>query len=45
MDRVEARRLPALELPAVERNALADGGWTDEWLNQHARYVVDRLRG
>jgi hypothetical protein len=21
----------------------ANGGWTDEWLNGHARFVVDRL--
>ena len=24
-------------------NAPADGGWTDQWLNGHARFVVDRL--
>ena len=25
-------------------NAPADGGWTDQWLNGHAQFVVDRLR-
>jgi endoglucanase len=24
-------------------SAPADGGWTDQWLNGHARFVVDRL--
>jgi endoglucanase len=24
-------------------NAPVDGGWTDEWLNGHAQFVVDRL--
>ena len=24
-------------------DAPADGGWTDQWLNGHARFVVDRL--
>jgi endoglucanase len=26
------------------RSAPADGGWTDQWLNGHAQFVVDRLR-
>jgi endoglucanase len=25
-------------------NAPVDGGWTDQWLNGHAQFVVDRLR-
>lgn len=25
-------------------DAPADGGWTDQWLNGHAQFVVDRLR-
>ncbi len=25
-------------------SAPVDGGWTDEWLNGHAQFVVDRLR-
>jgi hypothetical protein len=24
-------------------SAPADGGWTDQWLNGHARFVVERL--
>jgi aryl-phospho-beta-D-glucosidase BglC (GH1 family) len=28
----------------TSRLAPANGGWTDEWLNGHARFVVDRLR-
>lgn len=27
----------------TSRQAPANGGWTDEWLNGHARFVVDRL--
>jgi len=27
----------------TSREAPANGGWTDEWLNGHARFVIDRL--
>jgi hypothetical protein len=27
----------------TSRQAPADGGWTDEWLNGHARFVIDHL--
>jgi len=27
----------------TSRNAPADGGWTEQWLNGHARFVVERL--
>jgi hypothetical protein len=27
----------------TSREAPANGGWTDEWLNGHARFVVDHL--
>jgi endoglucanase len=28
----------------TSRQAPANGGWTDEWLNGHARFVIDHLR-